>query len=185
MLLCLVLGWLWLQLCFFDLWSSIASGVISLLRRGKNDETEDKLKEEELLHRKRIHTLLRKKYEALGNIRFNNNKNLCKKFYLPNNMTLKFPSFGEWSTLFWFCAMVALWIFREPKFMPGWGEFFSSGYVKDSSVAMFIAVILFMWPRDRPKLDGLSFVTFIRKMIDNFLIFHENMVLQRPWLLGL
>lgn len=62
--------------------------------------------------------------------------------------------FGEYSTLAWFILLVALWVLREPRFMPGWGDFFLPNYVTDATSAMLIATCLFFWPRTLPQFGG-------------------------------
>ena len=83
---------------------------------------------------KAIKTMLRKKYSDLGSI-----------------------TFQQASVLVHFIILVGLWFFREPRFMPGWGDYFveqevECGLVKDhqivddASSAMAIVFLLFIFP---------------------------------------
>lgn len=49
-----------------------------------------------------------------------------------------------------FVSTVLLWFFREPGFMPGWSVIFPDGYVDDSTVAAFMAVLLYFLPSEKP-----------------------------------
>lgn len=61
--------------------------------------------------------------------------------------------FAEGSNLVAFLILVMLWLFRDPKFMPGWGDAFRDNYVTDASSVMLISVFLFAWPSERPQLS--------------------------------
>uniref|UniRef100_A0A914BYB8 Uncharacterized protein n=1 Tax=Acrobeloides nanus TaxID=290746 RepID=A0A914BYB8_9BILA len=74
-----------------------------------------------------VHETLRKKYENLGTFRYD-----------------------ECTILVNFVILVILWLFRQPKFIPGWGELFEPGYVSDGTVAMGMALILFVLPAENP-----------------------------------
>lgn len=50
-----------------------------------------------------------------------------------------------------FVLTVLLWFFREPGFMPGWGELFQDDYVSDGTVAMTMAIVLFFLPSIKPS----------------------------------
>ncbi|XP_030631994.1 solute carrier family 13 member 5 isoform X1 [Chanos chanos] len=63
--------------------------------------------------------------------------------------------FGELSVLALFVLLVVLWFTRDPGFMAGWATYiFNSNeeYVTDATVAVFIAVLLFILPSKPPKL---------------------------------
>ncbi|KAF7666785.1 hypothetical protein LDENG_00091660 [Lucifuga dentata] len=63
-------------------------------------------------------------------------------------------SFGELSVLGLFTLLVVLWFTRDPGFVNGWatGIFNSKAeYVTDATVAVFIAVLLFVLPSKPPR----------------------------------
>lgn len=64
-------------------------------------------------------------------------------------------SFAEVNVLLCFLLLVSLWFSRDPGFMPGWvslawdeGE---TKYVSDATVAIFVAILLFVVPSQRPQ----------------------------------
>ncbi|KAM6960844.1 Na(+)/citrate cotransporter-like [Aplochiton taeniatus] len=64
-------------------------------------------------------------------------------------------SFGEISVLSLFSLLVVLWFSREPGFAAGWAtHLFNSEkeYVTDATVAVFIAVLLFVLPSKAPRI---------------------------------
>uniref|UniRef100_A0A667Y6K7 Solute carrier family 13 member 5 n=1 Tax=Myripristis murdjan TaxID=586833 RepID=A0A667Y6K7_9TELE len=64
-------------------------------------------------------------------------------------------SFGEMSVLGLFILLVVLWFTRDPGFVAGWAtDIFNSKaeYVTDATVAVFIAVLLFILPSKAPPL---------------------------------
>ena len=83
-----------------------------------------------------IKTMLREKYAELGGM-----------------------TFQQVAVLVHFTVLVGLWFFREPRFMPGWGDYFvqtevecgvvkHSQMVDDASSAMFIVFLLFIFPSE-------------------------------------
>eukprot|EP00064_Thunnus_orientalis_P000330 superscaffoldBa00000016_g330 len=63
-------------------------------------------------------------------------------------------SFGEISVLGLFTLLVVLWFTRDPGFVDGWAtDIFNSRaeYVTDATVAVFIAVLLFVLPSKPPR----------------------------------
>ncbi|KAM8769014.1 Na(+)/citrate cotransporter [Acanthopagrus schlegelii] len=63
-------------------------------------------------------------------------------------------SFGEINVLALFILLVVLWFSRDPGFVHGWAtEIFNSQaeYVTDATVAIFIAVLLFVLPSKPPR----------------------------------
>ncbi|XP_071770699.1 Na(+)/citrate cotransporter [Centroberyx gerrardi] len=63
-------------------------------------------------------------------------------------------SFGELSVLGLFTLLVVLWFTRDPGFVAGWAtEIFNSKaeYVTDATVAVFVAVLLFVLPSKAPR----------------------------------
>jgi hypothetical protein len=71
--------------------------------------------------------LLRKKYNLLGPIRYIEKNLICV-----------------------FIGIVLLWLFRDPKVINGWGTVFPDGYVTDGTVAIFVAMLLFILPAENP-----------------------------------
>uniref|UniRef100_A0A3B4AA03 Solute carrier family 13 member 5a n=1 Tax=Periophthalmus magnuspinnatus TaxID=409849 RepID=A0A3B4AA03_9GOBI len=62
-------------------------------------------------------------------------------------------SFAQCSVLLLFSLMVALWFTRDPRFMDGWAtHLFNNNkeYVTDATVALFVAVLLFILPSEPP-----------------------------------
>ncbi|KAL0973219.1 hypothetical protein UPYG_G00200490 [Umbra pygmaea] len=63
-------------------------------------------------------------------------------------------SFGEISVLALFCSLVVLWFTRDPGFISGWATHVFNAeaeYVTDATVAVFIAVLLFVLPSKAPR----------------------------------
>jgi di/tricarboxylate transporter len=67
-----------------------------------------------------------------------------------NKLPAYFSRFDERVVLFLFILLALLWLFREPKVIPGWSQFFEPGYVSDGSTAMFVAFLLFVVPSENP-----------------------------------
>eukprot|EP00794_Sanderia_malayensis_P007051 gene7051-7843_t len=68
-------------------------------------------------------------------------------------------SFAEKVVLCHFVALVLCWIFRDPKFIPGWGALFPMGkrsYVSDSTAGVIICFSMFVFPSVRPQIFGGS-----------------------------
>ncbi|XP_006899832.1 PREDICTED: solute carrier family 13 member 5 isoform X4 [Elephantulus edwardii] len=69
-------------------------------------------------------------------------------------------SFAETNVLLCFLLLVVLWFSRDPGFMPGWlsiawtdGE---TKYASDATVAIFVAILLFIVPSQKPKFNFCS-----------------------------
>ncbi|KAG9485940.1 hypothetical protein GDO78_008826 [Eleutherodactylus coqui] len=64
-------------------------------------------------------------------------------------------TFAEINVLVMFILLVILWFTRHPGFMPGWATIsFNKGgkdYVTDATVAVFIALMLFLFPSELPS----------------------------------
>ncbi|XP_055736235.1 Na(+)/citrate cotransporter-like [Salvelinus fontinalis] len=63
-------------------------------------------------------------------------------------------SFGELSVLGLFSCLVVLWFTRDPGFVAGWATYIFNAdaeYVTDATVAVFIAVLLFVLPSKPPQ----------------------------------
>lgn len=74
-----------------------------------------------------VRRMLRKKYEALGPLRYDE-KNILVVFFV----------------------LILLWLFRAPRVIPGWGDLFKEGLVSDGTAAMGISLILFILPAENP-----------------------------------
>ncbi|XP_078228962.1 Na(+)/citrate cotransporter isoform X13 [Callithrix jacchus] len=69
-------------------------------------------------------------------------------------------SFAEVNVLICFLLLVVLWFSRDPGFMPGWltvawveGE---TKYASDATVAIFVAILLFIVPSQKPRFNFCS-----------------------------
>ncbi|KAF6097034.1 solute carrier family 13 member 5 [Phyllostomus discolor] len=69
-------------------------------------------------------------------------------------------SFAEVNVLFCFFLLISLWFSRDPGFMPGWlsaawteGE---TKYASDTTVAILVAMLLFILPSQKPKFNFCS-----------------------------
>ncbi|XP_076137615.1 solute carrier family 13 member 2-like isoform X1 [Alosa pseudoharengus] len=66
-------------------------------------------------------------------------------------------SFAEGSVLVVFVLLVLLWFTREPGFMPGWATVLfnqEKEYVTDGTVAIFMSLLFFIIPSQRPQCFG-------------------------------
>ncbi|XP_047403599.1 Na(+)/citrate cotransporter isoform X2 [Sciurus carolinensis] len=69
-------------------------------------------------------------------------------------------SFAETNVMICFLLLIILWFSRDPGFMPGWlslawveGE---TKYASDATVAIFVAILLFIVPSEKPKFNFCS-----------------------------
>ncbi|XP_055964402.1 Na(+)/dicarboxylate cotransporter 3 [Sorex fumeus] len=60
--------------------------------------------------------------------------------------------FAEQVVFILFCLFAVFLFTRDPKFIPGWVNFFLPGYVSDAVTGMTIVIILFFFPSQRPSL---------------------------------
>ncbi|XP_076130748.1 solute carrier family 13 member 5a isoform X2 [Alosa pseudoharengus] len=125
MIIMLIFAWLWLQFVFigFNFRKTWGCGV---------DKSEKEVA---------AYNVIREEHKRLGTM-----------------------SFGEVSVLFLFVLLVVLWFTREPGFIDGWAtNLFNSEkeyvwrqqrtvYVTDATVAVFVAVLLFVLPSKPPRL---------------------------------
>ncbi|XP_010609630.1 solute carrier family 13 member 5 isoform X1 [Fukomys damarensis] len=69
-------------------------------------------------------------------------------------------SFAEVNVLICFLLLIGLWFSRDPGFMPGWAsiawEEDSKMYATDATVAIFVAILLFIVPSQKPKFNFCS-----------------------------
>uniref|UniRef100_A0A8C0BA07 Solute carrier family 13 member 5 n=1 Tax=Buteo japonicus TaxID=224669 RepID=A0A8C0BA07_9AVES len=66
-------------------------------------------------------------------------------------------SYAEFNVLLMFVLLVLLWFSRHPGFVKGWAtRLFPEGekYITDSAPAVFIALLLFILPANKPKFIG-------------------------------
>jgi hypothetical protein len=68
-------------------------------------------------------------------------------------------SFAELEVITCFILLLLLWIFRDPKIIPGFGEIFKKGFYTDATSAMIVSVLLFILPDRRP--DFLCWREFV------------------------
>ncbi|CAJ0942944.1 unnamed protein product, partial [Mesorhabditis belari] len=83
--------------------------------------------DEEIEEEKRTKSAVSKAYEELGPM-----------------------SFAEKSCLFFFLLTIVLWITCDPKVFPGWINVFKKGYTSDALAGIFISVLMFVWPKEKP-----------------------------------
>ncbi|XP_078404405.1 Na(+)/citrate cotransporter-like isoform X2 [Cetorhinus maximus] len=78
-------------------------------------------------------------------------------------------SFAEKAVLVLFILLVVLWFTRDPGFVPGWGNvlFDKNGheYVTDATVVLFIAILMFIVPSQKPNFKPWNQVKGSRKRI--------------------
>ncbi|XP_045172067.2 solute carrier family 13 member 2-like isoform X2 [Mercenaria mercenaria] len=67
---------------------------------------------------------------------------------------LGFLTLAEFQVLIVFIILVILWLFRKPPNIDGWGSIsaFKPGYVSDSTPCILLSVVLFLLPREVPKI---------------------------------
>ncbi|KAM8818262.1 Na(+)/citrate cotransporter isoform 2-T2 [Rhynchonycteris naso] len=69
-------------------------------------------------------------------------------------------SFAEINVLLCFLLLVSLWFLRDPGFMPGWTSIVwvdgKKKYVSDATVAIFVVILLFIVPSQKPKFNFCS-----------------------------
>ncbi|XP_070554075.1 Na(+)/dicarboxylate cotransporter 3-like [Ptychodera flava] len=60
---------------------------------------------------------------------------------------------AEKTIIFVFLFLILFWFFEEPKFMPGWSDWFTPGYVGASTITAGVALICFALPSRKPKIN--------------------------------
>uniref|UniRef100_A0ACB8F5Z2 Uncharacterized protein n=1 Tax=Sphaerodactylus townsendi TaxID=933632 RepID=A0ACB8F5Z2_9SAUR len=60
--------------------------------------------------------------------------------------------FAEQAVLVLFCLFAILLFSRDPKFITGWANFFTPGFVTDAVTGVTIVTVLFFFPSKRPSL---------------------------------
>ncbi|XP_076137617.1 solute carrier family 13 member 2-like isoform X3 [Alosa pseudoharengus] len=91
-------------------------------------------------------------------------------------------SFAEGSVLVVFVLLVLLWFTREPGFMPGWATVLfnqEKEYVTDGTVAIFMSLLFFIIPSQRPQCFGGRTGESLKAppALLNWEVVHEKM----PW----
>lgn len=95
--------------------------LLLVLRRFKC-RSEDLTSEDDKGTGNKIRVMLRKKYQELGPM-----------------------SYHESTVLVLFVILISLWMFRDPKFVPGWGSLFSKK-IGDSVPVLLVIFVLFILP---------------------------------------
>lgn len=85
-------------------------------------------REEQAFQSQRVRAVIKQQYKQLGRIKY-----------------------AEVVVMVMFVLLVLLWLFREPKFIPGWGAIFKttesgSSFFSDASTALMIVFLLFVMP---------------------------------------
>nr|KAF6423775.1 solute carrier family 13 member 3 [Rousettus aegyptiacus] len=60
--------------------------------------------------------------------------------------------FAEQAVFILFCIFAILLFSRDPKFIPGWANYFHPGFLSDAVTGVAIVTILFFFPSQRPSL---------------------------------
>uniref|UniRef100_A0A0M3JZM0 Solute carrier family 13 member 2 n=1 Tax=Anisakis simplex TaxID=6269 RepID=A0A0M3JZM0_ANISI len=122
----LLFCWIWLQTIFigfryYEMQSKYLSSSIDFYHSQKIFSRTQEDDES------RVERMLKHKYARLGPLKFD-----------------------ERIVLALFATLVFLWLFREPKIIPGWISLFKERFISDGTVAMSIAFLLFVVPAENP-----------------------------------
>ncbi|KAL1779563.1 solute carrier family 13 member 5 isoform X1 [Sigmodon hispidus] len=89
-----------------------------------------------------------------------NNEKMALKVLQEEYRKLGPLTYAECNVLFCFILLVVLWFSRDPGFMPGWLSIAwmdgKTNYVTDATVAIFVAILLFIVPSQKPKFNFRS-----------------------------
>ncbi|XP_057631310.1 Na(+)/citrate cotransporter [Chionomys nivalis] len=89
-----------------------------------------------------------------------NNEKVAYKVLQEEYRKLGPLSYAECNVLFCFVLLIILWFSRDPGFMPGWLSIAwvsgKTNYVTDATVAIFVAILLFIVPSQKPKFNFSS-----------------------------
>ncbi|XP_059127103.1 Na(+)/citrate cotransporter isoform X1 [Peromyscus eremicus] len=88
------------------------------------------------------------------------NKKLTFKVLQEESKKLGPLTYPEYNVLFCFVLLIILWFSRDPGFTPGWLSIAwvdgRTNYVTDATVAIFVAILLFIVPSQKPKFNFSS-----------------------------
>ncbi|CAH2219774.1 solute carrier family 13 member 5 isoform X1 [Pelobates cultripes] len=162
MLVMLFIAWMWLQISFLG----FKLNLIILLKKTWGCGATRSEKEQA------AYNIIREEHRKLGPI-----------------------SYAESSVLFLFTLLVILWFTRDPGFVKGWATVMFNmdnvEYVTDATVAVFVAVLLFILPASKPKfsyssssnsfdfddLEQEQMITFCSPPLLTWKVVHKKM----PW----
>ncbi|CAO2644038.1 Na(+)/citrate cotransporter [Lemmus lemmus] len=90
-----------------------------------------------------------------------NNEKVAYKVLQEEYRKLGPLTYAECNVLFCFVLLIILWFSRDPGFMPGWlsigwANGSTNSYVTDATVAIFVAILLFIVPSQKPKFNFSS-----------------------------
>uniref|UniRef100_A0A8C8UPM8 Solute carrier family 13 (sodium-dependent citrate transporter), member 5 n=1 Tax=Peromyscus maniculatus bairdii TaxID=230844 RepID=A0A8C8UPM8_PERMB len=87
-------------------------------------------------------------------------KKLAFKVLQEEHKKLGPLTYPEYNVLFCFVLLIILWFSRDPGFTPGWLSIAwvdgRTNYVTDATVAIFVAILLFIVPSQKPKFNFSS-----------------------------
>ncbi|KAK3581968.1 hypothetical protein CHS0354_023440 [Potamilus streckersoni] len=89
-------------------------------------------------------------------IKDNRSWDAVKKHLRIEYTSLGSMTFAEVVVAVCFILLALLWITRDPQFINGWGVLFPKGFVKDSTPAIFISIIMFVLPAYSPRCSCCS-----------------------------
>ncbi|XP_070553563.1 Na(+)/citrate cotransporter-like isoform X2 [Ptychodera flava] len=127
-LVSLLLGWTWLALFYLDL----KMCILNCFRKRKF-KSGCGCKGKENHEEDSIVRILRKEYSDMGPMT-----------WAENTITMVFV------------FLILVWFLEEPNFMPGWNDLFPPGYVESSTITAGVALICFILPSKRPKINILD-----------------------------
>uniref|UniRef100_A0A8D0FMB4 Solute carrier family 13 member 5 n=1 Tax=Strix occidentalis caurina TaxID=311401 RepID=A0A8D0FMB4_STROC len=94
-------------------------------------------------------------------------------------------SYAEFNVLLMFVLLVLLWFSRHPGFVKGWAaRLFPEGekYITDSAPAVFIALLLFILPANKPKFIGWNPIMSDPEQAEEAPLLDWNVVQRKmPW----
>ncbi|KAK7804163.1 hypothetical protein U0070_022471 [Myodes glareolus] len=89
-----------------------------------------------------------------------NNEKVAYKVLQEEYRKLGPLTYAECNVLFCFVLLIILWFSRDPGFVPGWLSIAwvngNTRYVTDATVAIFVAILLFIVPSQKPKFNFSS-----------------------------
>lgn len=89
-----------------------------------------------------------------------NNEKVAYKVLQEEYRKLGPLTYAECNVLFCFILLILLWFSRDPGFMSGWLSIAwddgKTNYITDATVAIFVAILLFIVPSQKPKFNFSS-----------------------------